>query len=265
MSTVTSRDGTKIAYTKAGQGPALIFVDGALCYREFGMSKSFCEQLAQNFTVISYDRRGRGESGDAATYAVGREVDDIAALIEAAGGSACVFGASSGAALALESANSGLPITRLAIYEPPFIVDNSRTPTPDDFLDQLRAKLAAGRRGDAVKLFMQFVQVPAFFIAIMRLMPAWSKLKAVAHTLPYDITIVQDHQRGKPLPAGRWANVKIPTLVADGSKSPQWMRNGVYAVASAIPSAQYRTLKDQTHMVKAGVLVPVLNEFFQSR
>lgn len=264
MSTVTSKDGTTIAYTRRGRGPALILVDGALCSRGFGMSSSFCELLAPRFTVIAYDRRGRGESGDAGTYSVAREVEDISALIDAAGGSAFVFGASSGAVLALEAANRGLPITKLAVYEPPFIIDDSRTPTPDDFIPQLNARLAAGRRGDAVKLFMQLVQVPAFFIMLTRLMPAWSKLKGVAHTLPYDMAIVKDFQRGEPLPRGYWSGVTVPTFVGDGGKSPAWMRNGVRALAEALPSAQHRTLEGQTHMVKPGVLVPVLNEFFLS-
>jgi pimeloyl-ACP methyl ester carboxylesterase len=262
MSTVTSSDGTVIAYTRAGQGPVLITVDGALCHRGFGMGKAFCDLLAPDFTVISYDRRGRGESGDAKSYSVAREVEDLAALIQMAGSSALVFGASSGAALALEAASSGLPITRLALYEPPFIVDNSRTPTPDDFVEQLHSKLAAGRRGDAVKLFMQLVQVPAFGIFMMQWMPVWSKLKAVAHTLPYDLTIMKDYQRGQPLPTERWSKMTIPTLVMDGGKSPAWMRNGVRAAADAISSAEYRTLPGQTHMVQIRVLAPVLKEFF---
>jgi pimeloyl-ACP methyl ester carboxylesterase len=261
MSTVKSKDGTTIAYTRIGQGPALIFVDGALCHREFGPSKSLCELLAKDFTVFSYDRRGRGESGNSKPYAVAREVEDLAALINAAGGTAFLAGVSSGAALALEAANSGLSVQRLALYEPPFIVDNTRTPTPDDFIEQLNECLAAGRPGDAVKLFMRLVQVPGFFIAFMRLMPAWTKLKAVAHTLPYDLAIVIDRERGKPLPPGSWSNIRVPTLLVDGSKSKAWMRNGVRAAADAIPTAQYRTLKDQTHMVKARVLVPVLTVF----
>lgn len=263
MSTVTSKDGTTIAYTKTGNGPPLIFIDGALCHREFGPSKGLGKLLSGNFAVITYDRRGRGDSGNTSPYAVEREVEDIEALIaQAARGPAFVLGVSSGAGLALVAANSGVPIAKLALYEPPFIVDDSRTPTPPDFIAQINSKLVADKRGDAVRLFMDLVQMPRFMIALMRLMPAWKKLKAVAHTLPYDMSIVIENQRGKPLRAEQWAQVTFPTLLVDGSKSPAWMRNGVKAAASAIPTASYLTLKDQTHMVKPAVLVPVVTDFF---
>jgi pimeloyl-ACP methyl ester carboxylesterase len=212
--------------------------------------------------VYTYDRRGRGESGDTQPYAVEREVEDIEALINHAGGEAHVFGISSGAALALEAANRGLAIKRLVLYEAPFIVDDTRTPIPDDYLARLNALLAANRRGDAIKLFMKLVGVPSFFIALMGLMPAWKKLKAIAHTLPYDITIVQDNQRGKPLPAGSWASATVPTLVVEGGKSPAWMRNAMRELADLLPNANLRTLEGQTHMVKAQKLAPVLQEFF---
>lgn len=158
-------------------------------------------KLAEHFTVFTYDRRGRGESGDTLPCAVEREVEDIDALIKAAGGSAFVFGLSSGAALALEAANHGLAVTRLALYEAPFIVDDTRSPLGPDFLLRLKALIAADRRADAVRLFLTAVQVPAIFIFLMRFMPAWSKLKGVAHTLVYDITIVEANQRGAALPA----------------------------------------------------------------
>lgn len=193
-----------------------------------------------------------------------REVEDIAALIDAAGGSAHILGVSSGAALALEAANSGLAITRLALYEPPFIVDASRPPAPVDFIDQLNARLARGDRGGAVSLFMRLVGMPGFMIGLMRVMPAWKKLKAVAHTLPYDMSIVIGNQQGRPLRPEHWDRVTVPTLVSDGGKSPAWMRSGVRAVADAIPSARLVTLEKQTHMVKPGVLAPVVTEFFLS-
>jgi pimeloyl-ACP methyl ester carboxylesterase len=259
---VTSKDGTRIGFSKVGNGPALILVDGAMCYRGFGPMTELAKLLASSFTVYTYDRRGRGESGDTQPYAVEREVEDIEALINHAGGEAHVFGISSGAALALEAANRGLAIKRLVLYEAPFIVDDTRTPIPDDYLARLNALLAANRRGDAIKLFMKLVGVPSFFIALMRLMPAWKKLKAIAHTLPYDITIVQDNQRGKPLPAGSWASATVPTLVVEGGKSPAWMRNAMRELADLLPNANLRTLEGQTHMVKAQKLAPVLQEFF---
>ena len=262
MEKVFSKDGTAIAFERAGKGPAIILVDGALCYRASGPMAPLAALLAPRFTVFTYDRRGRGESGDTSPYAVEREVDDIDALIKAAGGSAFVYGISSGAGLALEAANRRLAITKLALYEAPFIVDDSRPPVPADFVQQLERLLAEGRRGNAVRLFMKAVGVPAVLVALMRFMPAWSRLTGVAHTLPYDMTIVLDNQRGKPLPVTRWTSATAPTLVVAGGKSPAWMRNAMQALARVIPNAKHYTLEGQTHMVSAKVLAPVLVEFF---
>jgi pimeloyl-ACP methyl ester carboxylesterase len=264
MNKVVSKDGTPIGFDRSGKGPAVILVDGALCYRASGPMGPLAALLAENFTVFTYDRRGRGDSGNTAPYAVEREIEDIDALINEAGGSAYVYGISSGAALALEAANHGLAIKKLALYEAPFIVDDSHPPIATDFVAQLNALVSADRRGDAVRLFMKLVGVPGIFISIMRFMPAWKKLTGIAHTLPYDITIVQDYERGKPLPDKRWAAVTVPTLVVDGGKSPKWMRNGMRALAGVLPNAKLRTLEGQTHMVKPKALAPVLMEFFAS-
>ncbi len=267
MSTVRSADGTAIAYTRQGQGPPLILVDGALCSRSFGPMPKLAAQLAAHFTVYTYDRRGRGASGDTPPYAPDREVDDIAALTAIAsenGGTVFVHGTSSGAALALEAARRIPAIARLAVYEPPFIVDGTKDPIPDDFLARLSRLVAERRRGDAVTMFMRLVGTPAIFTAIMPLTPVWPKLKAVAHTLPYDITLMQDHQRGKPFTAAQWAEVKAPVLVAAGGKSPAWMTNGTRALAGALPDARYQTLPGQNHMVKPQAIAPVLTEFFKS-
>ena len=264
MNTVTSRDGTTIAYENMGQGQALILVDGALCYREFGPMRGIAELLQPHFTVTIYDRRGRGASGDTKPYAVQREIEDIDALIQNAGGSAYVVGISSGAALALEAASQLSSIKKLALYEAPFIVDNTHPPRPDDLTARMDALIAADKRGDAVRLFMKTVGTPAFAIFMMRLMPVWKQLTAVAHTIPYDFRILGDTGKGQPLPAQKWQSVTIPTLVADGGKSPTYMRNGMNALANVLPNAQYRTLPGQTHMVKAEVLAPVLIEFFQT-
>ena len=264
MKTVRSLDGTSIAYETAGSGPPLILVDGALCHRTFGPMPKLARQLASRFTVVTYDRRGRGDSGDTLPYDPMREVEDLDALIEAAGGSAFVYGISSGAALALEAAAHGLSIRRLALYEAPFIVDDSRPPLPGDYVARLSAMIATGHRGDAVTLFMTTVGVPRVFLALMRLMPAWSKLKAVAHTLVYDFRLVGLHQRGRPLPRDAWAGVTVPTLVMDGGRSPAWMRTAMLSLAEVLPNATYRTLPGQTHMVKAHAHVPPLVEFFQT-
>ena len=264
MNTVRSADGTTIAYTRAGQGPPLILIDGALCSRSFGPMPKLAGQLTPHFTVYTYDRRGRGESGDTAPYAADREVEDIEALVALAGETVYLHGTSSGAALALDAAKRLPAIGKLAVYEPPFIVDDTRPPMPDGFLARLNRLLADGRRGDVVKAFMRLVGTPAIFTAVMPITPVWPKLKAVATTLPYDIAILQDHQRGMPFTAGEWAGVKVPTLVAVGGKSPAWMTNATRALADALPDASYRTLPGQNHMVKAQALAPVLTEFFAS-
>ena len=262
MSTVRSADGTIIAYTGAGQGPPLILVDGALCSRSFGPMPKLAEQLISHFTVYTYDRRGRGDSEDTSPYEPDREVEDLEALVALAGEGVYVHGTSSGATLALEAAKHLRSIAKLAVYEPPFIVDDTRAPMPADYLPRLKALVAGGQRGDAIKMFMRFVGTPAIFTAVMPLTPVWPKLKAVAPTLPYDITIVHDHQRGIPLTPAEWAAIKVPTLVAAGGKSPAWMTNGTRALAGALPDATYRTLPGQNHMVKAQAIAPVLTEFF---
>jgi pimeloyl-ACP methyl ester carboxylesterase len=265
MDKVTSRDGTTIAFDRSGDGAPLILVDGALCYRASGPNGPLAERLAPHFTVYTYDRRGRGDSGETAPYAVEREVEDIEALIDHAGGAAFVYGISSGAALALEAAGRGLPIEKLALYEAPFVVDDSRPPVPSGYPGQLAELIASDRRGEAVRLFMtEGARIPAVFAAMMRFMPAWPKLKAVAHTLPYDTAVMGEGQSGKPLPARRWDAVKAPTLVIGGGKSPAWMRHGVAELAGVLPNARHRTLDGQTHLVKPKALAPVLVEFFTS-
>jgi pimeloyl-ACP methyl ester carboxylesterase len=260
---VFSKDGTAIAFDRIGNGPPVILIDGALCYRGMGQSGQLAVLLAQHFTVFTYDRRGRGGSGDTAPYAVEREVEDIATLLSEAGGAAFVWGMSSGAVLALEAANRLTGIKKLALYEAPFIVDDTRPTTEDDW-DRISAAVAADRRGDAVKLFLKSVGVRGFVRALMPLMiPVWSKLKAVAHTLPYDGAIVRDNQRGKPLPASRWASVTIAAVVMDGGNSPAWMLHATRSLASVLPNAQYRTLKGQTHILKPKAHAPMLVEFFK--
>src|ERR687884_51221 len=258
---VRSKDGTAIAFDQSDDGPSVILVCGGSTDRTANAPLS--ELLAEHFTVFNYDRRGRGDSGDTAPYAVEREVDDLDALITAAGGSAFVFGHSSGAALALEAAARGLAITKLALYEPPFIVDDSRPPLPGDYVTQLTELIASGRRGDAVAFFMTTgVGLPVEAVAQMRHDPMWPALEDVAHTLPYDGTIMGDTMRGNPLALKRWASVTVPTLVMDGGESPAWQRTAVQALVDVLPHAQHRTLEGQTHGVAPDALAPVLEEFF---
>jgi pimeloyl-ACP methyl ester carboxylesterase len=262
QNTVTSKDGTVIAYSQVGQGPALILVDGALCYRQFGPSQSLAERLSPHFTVITYDRRGRGESGDTQPYTVEREIEDLASLVEAVGGTAYIAGQSSGAGLAIEAANRLPGITRLALYEAPFVVDDTGKPVTQALLTSLKEAVAQNQRSKVVKLFMRQVGIPSFMLAIMPLFPMWSKLTAVAHTLPYDISTIVAYGQGKPLPATLGSHIEAPTLVMDGGKSPTWMRHSMQALAQTLPNANYRTLVGQNHMVKAEALAPILIEFF---
>jgi pimeloyl-ACP methyl ester carboxylesterase len=255
----TSRDGTGIAYERSGQGPALILVDGALCSRSFGPMPKLAPLLARHFTVYTYDRRGRGESNDTPPYAREREVEDIAALIQEAGGSASLLGLSSGAALALEAAAAGLDVEKVAAYEPPFVGNGGRRDGADHEAE-LRRRLAAGDRAGAVKYFMKdMVGVPAFAIVMMQLMPwIWRKLKAVAHTLPYDAAVMN----GFVVPANRLAAIKVPTLVLHGSKTDVRLQQAARAVANAVPGARQKTLDGQTHNVKPSALTPAVVDFF---
>lgn len=263
MSRVLSKDGTIIDYNKTGNGPPVILVDGALCYRESGPSEPLAAELKEHFTVFTYDRRGRGESTDVSPYSVEREVEDIEALINEAGGEAFLYGISSGAALALEAANAGLPIKKLALYEAPFIVDDSRDPIAEDYLEELRELLATDNRSAAVKHFLKnAVGLPSIIVFFMPLMPAWSKMKSVAHTLLYDGIIVEKELTGKPFPPNRWGNIEVPVLVAGGEKSQDWIQNSVQALAWHLPITSHKTLKGQSHIVKPEVLAPVLKEFF---
>jgi pimeloyl-ACP methyl ester carboxylesterase len=265
VETVRSGDGTLIAFERRGRGPSLILVDGAFCHRGMGPSSPLAALLAHSYTVFTYDRRGRGESGDNPPYAVEREVEDLGLLIAEAGGSAYVWGISSGAALALEAARLGAGITRLGLYEPPFIVDDSRPPIPTDTASQLSDLVAADRRNDAVRLFLRQMGAPPIMIAVMRRLPVWPKLRRVAHTLPYDMTIVAPYQSGAALPTDRWESMAVPTLVMVGGKSPAWLHHGAQALADALPNASHRVVEGQTHNVKAKSLARPLTEFFNSR
>jgi pimeloyl-ACP methyl ester carboxylesterase len=262
MTTTRSADGTLIAYETCGEGPPLILVDGALCSRELGPSKALAAALRDQFTVIRYDRRGRGESTDTAPYDVRREVEDLDALIAATGGAAFLLGVSSGAVLALEAAAHGLPVTAVALYEPPFIVDDTRPPLPADYTERLTALVAGERRGDAVRHFMRNVGMPGFMVQLMRFMPAWGKLKRVAHTLPYDVAIMGDTQCGAALPADRWDGAFARTFVIVGGKSPAGFHTGTRELAELLPNAEHHVLPGQTHMVKAKALAPLVTECF---
>jgi pimeloyl-ACP methyl ester carboxylesterase len=250
MNQAISKDGTTIAYDKTGQGPAIILVVGAFNDRATGAP--LAQFLERHFTVFNYDRRGRGESGDTAPYAIEREIEDLEALITKAGGSACVFGYSSGAILSLRAAAHGLAISQLALHEPPPTGAKAGPLAP-----QLTELILAGRRGDAVELFQtEGVGIPAAVVAQMRNAPFRPALEKMAHTLVYESTILRS------LPTGLVASVRVPTLVIDGEESPEVMRHAAQSLADALPDGRYRTLKGQGHDIVPAVVAPVLEEFF---
>lgn len=259
MNKVTSRDGTQIVYDRRGQGPALILVDGALCYRSFGPMAGLAELLAPHFTVYNYDRRGRGESGDTLPYSLEREIEDIGALIREAGGRPYVYGISSGGALVLEAAiELGDRIRKLAIYEVPYVSGAPFEQAWRDYRKDLDELLAQGRRGDAAALFMKSVGTPDEQVEGMRHSPVWPMFEAVAPTLAYDAEALGED---RSVPTQRAAQVRVPALIMNGTVIP-FMRTTAEALAKAIPGAEQRTLEGQPHDVDLKVLAPYLVEFF---
>lgn len=252
-----SRDGTPIAYASTGQGPAVILVSGAMSTG--GTVAPLAVPLSDRFTVLVYDRRGRGESGDTAPYAVEREVEDLAALIDAAGGEACLYGISSGGALVLRAAASGLPVRRVAVYETPFADFAERgAKERAEYTENLTAALAQGRRGDAVELFLRLVDMPDEMIQGARQSPMWPGMEAVAPTLAYDNAVLGDSL----VPRDRLASLTVPVLAVAGGASPEWLQEATRAVAEAVPTGTYRNLEGQTHMVDPNALAPVLADYF---
>jgi pimeloyl-ACP methyl ester carboxylesterase len=258
METTTSKDGTTIGFDRLGDGPPVVLVSGGSVDRMD--NAPLADALAGAFTVLNYDRRGRGPSGDTPPYAVAREVEDIDAVIGAAGGTANLYGISSGAALAMEAAASGSPISKLAMYEPPWIPEGGPRP-PADTAKTYTELVESGRRGDAVEFFMsKVVGLPDEFVAQARSSPFWAKQEALAHTLAYDATIMDDYW----LPADRAAAVKMPSIVVAGEATFPWMIETARALAEAIPDAELRILDGQTHDVAPHALAPVLETFFLS-
>ncbi len=292
MRTVLSKDGTRIAFDQSGKGPALILVVGAFNDRSTGVP--LAQLLEQHFTVVNYDRRGRGASGDTAPYAVEREIEDLEALIAEAGGSAYVFGFSSGGILSLKAAAQGLAISKLVLYEPPLIfkpasdnapspdlpdegrgrgrlgggltggepsieINHSRVHTPADLPAQLAELVAAGRRGDAVELFQtKVVGIPPEVVTQLRHAPFRPALEKMAQTLVYEAIIAGTTYS----PAEFAASVRIPTLVLVGGESPAFLQDAAKLLADSLPNGQYRSLEGQTHDIVAPVVAPILEEFF---
>jgi len=253
MTHVTSQDGTTITYDRLGDGPPLILVSGALCDRRTPSSGVPLAQQVEGFTSYAYDRRGRGDSGDTQPYAKEREFEDLHAVIEAAGGQAAVYGMSSGGILALEAAAAGLPITALALYEPPYVAEVGHPVVPD-YLSRMQEAVASNHRADALRLFMvEAVGMPAEMFEGMRHAPVWPGLEAIAPTLLYDAHFTHTGR----LPAAA-SGITVPTTVLAGDQSPPFLQDAARATAKAIPGATYLALEGQTHDVDPAVLGPVL-------
>jgi hypothetical protein len=255
MPTTTSKDTTTIAVDRSGDGPAVVIVGGVLGDR--AQQAPVADLLSDRFTVSNYDRRGHGESAITGPYSVKREAEDLAAVIEDAGGSAAVYATSGCSVIALQAAADGAPITRLALWEPPFIVDDSRPPVAADYLQQLEALLAQDRRGDMVALFMtEAVGMPVPFVEQMRQAPFWGAQEEYAHTLVYNAAMMGDFA----IPATA-ADANVPTLVLDGGTTP-WLTSAADALAGVLPDGRRRTLAGQQHNVESTAIAPALAEFF---
>jgi pimeloyl-ACP methyl ester carboxylesterase len=256
METVTSKDGTRIAFDRLGEGPPVVLVCGGSVDRM--ADAAIAQELSSDFMVLNYDRRGRGDSGDTLPYAIEREIEDIEAVLEAAGGSAYLWGSSSGAVLAMDAAASGAPVTKLAMWEPPFVIDENARP-PADQVEQYERMIAEGRRGDAAEYFMaKVVRMPPEFVADARQQPWWAAQEAIAHTLAYDARIMGDYS----IPTETASSVKVPTLVLAGGADFPFMRETAKALADALPNGEARFLDGQGHNVDPKVLAPALKDFF---
>lgn len=264
--TVTSRDGTTIAYEQSGSGPVLILVAAALA--DHSGTVRLAKHLSAHFSVINYDRRGRGASTDTPPYSPEKEVEDMQALVDANGGSVFVFGSSSGSVLALDAANKlGSKVKKLFMFEPPFVVDNSRPAMPENLGDEISALVAQNRRNDAVRLFFtKGIGIPGPGVTFMRfLMPGWSKMAGMAHTAAYDLAILNGTQAGQPLPPNRWTVVTAPTLVAVGGRSEIFFHSGAKALIKILPNSEYKSLDGMNHgavLLSAKALASQMTDFF---
>ncbi|GAA2267280.1 alpha/beta hydrolase [Streptomyces atrovirens] len=253
---ISSRDGTSLAYESAGRGATIVLVSGAMSTG--GTVAPLAAPLSERFRVVVYDRRGRGGSGDTAPYAVEREVEDLAALIGAVGGEAALYGVSSGGALALRAAASGLPVHHVAVYETPYAMSEEDLGERARYTERLTAALAEGRRGDAVELFLRLTGLGEDVIQGARQSPMWAGMESIAPSLAYDDAVMGDGS----VPRELLASIRVPVLSIAGDASPAWMREAARAIAESVPRGTYRTLEGQTHMVEPDVLAPVLAEFF---
>lgn len=259
---VTSMDGTRIAYDRIGDGPAaLVVVGGMFCDRQrtHELAERLAGELAGRYTVINYDRRGRGASGDTPPYAVEREVADLQALVAEASGPTAVYGHSSGAGLALRAAAGGLPIRRLVLHEPPYGGDDEQSrQAATELAEGIRAAIGEGRRGDAIKLFMADSGLPADVVEGMAGDPT---MLALAPTMPYDLEVMGEFDRGGTLPEALVGAIGVPTLVVHGGASPDFFRSTAGRIADLLPQGEAAVLDGHGHDAPADVVAPVVADF----
>ncbi|WP_405069148.1 alpha/beta hydrolase [Kribbella sp. NBC_01510] len=257
MEKVTSTDGTTIAYERLGTGPQVILVGGALCDRN--ALKPLATELSRDFDVVTYDRRGRGDSGDSTAYAVEREVDDIAALLTAVGSSAAIYGHSSGAGLVAIAASTGLPFTKVVLHEPPYGPDD--VDSKEDGAQVLEL-LREDRRQEAVELFLMMAGMPKQAALETAAAPGVADL---APTLAYDFAVMDHGAPGGRTPVELLAKITQATLVVAGTASPPFMVDAAHRIVAMLPTARYAELADQDHVVPPELLAPVLTDFLSRR
>ena len=252
----TSQDGTRIAYDVTGTGPVLIYITGATCFRNFFPIRQDVKTFSKSFTVYNYDRRGRGDSGDNSAnqpWTLDREVDDIEALIEAAGGQAILYGHSSGAVLALEAAlrlsSKPSKVVKVVVYDAPYVHDEKEKREYGLLGDRVNVLIHQGKNASAVKTFLQGIGMPKAFVWLMPLFPGWKTMKALAPTLAYDIALTRDVP-----PLEKFKGIAVPVAVLAGGKSPGRMQDVAKGLAGAIPGARLEILEKRDHMVPAGVI-----------
>lgn len=255
---VISRDGTAIAFEKKGSGPPLIFITGAICHRKFQPIIDDTKILSKAFTVYNYDRRGRGDSGDTETYSVQSEVEDIEALIDSAGGSAYIYGHSSGAILAMETALK-IPskIKKIYIYDPPYVSNEKEYQEYQTTKEKIKTFLVEGKNSKAISEFLVSIGMPKIFTFFLPLTPGWKRTVQLAPTLLYDITLTENQA-----PVKKLAEIKVPICIAYGEESPNELKIVSNLLNQTIQSSELQSFPKQDHMVDTKILLPKMIQYF---
>jgi len=260
MLTTRSKDGTTLAYDVTGSGPALVYITGAICYRDFKPIVDDSEKFGEEFAVYTYDRRGRGDSGDTPPYALEREIEDLEAIIDAAGGSAFLYGHSSGAVLALEAAlRIPRKVSKVVLFDAPYVHDEKEKAKYALLRQKILSLLGKGKGASALRAFLIGIGMPRIFAYLLPVMPGWQTMKALAPTLEYDLLLTSDLP-----PVGRAAEIKVPTQIIYGGKSPASIHSVAKQLAEAIPGSRLEELAGQNHMVAAQALLPLLSSFLKN-